>query len=201
MGAPRDKGLTQKEESFCLAYTRLGGQVHGNAGKAYRLAFDATKCQPSTVYSKASLLLKRDKIRARIEELRGQAAMASGLTVEKVLRSLHCALEFDPRKLYRDDGTLKSVHELDDDTAAVLAAIEVVEAKAGDEDASNYTKKIKWLDKNTARDQAMKHFGLYKRDNEQRAPEPKPFDIHDAARTIAFMFASARKPEKKKQLA
>lgn len=31
-----------------------------------------------------------------------------------------------------------------------------------------YTHKVKWLDKNTARDQAMKHLGLYKLDNAQR---------------------------------
>ncbi|HYH42461.1 MAG TPA: terminase small subunit, partial [Burkholderiales bacterium] len=34
--------------------------------------------------------------------------------------------------------------------------------------AALYTNKVKWLDKNTARDQAMKHFGLYERDNAQR---------------------------------
>lgn len=31
-----------------------------------------------------------------------------------------------------------------------------------------YTHKVKWLDKNTAREQAMKHFGLYQKDNAQR---------------------------------
>jgi phage terminase small subunit len=94
------------------------------------------------------------------------------------------ALRFDPRKMFREDGSLKTLPELDADTADALAGFEVVEMAGGmkvsTKDDGNggtpalqhvpmYTKKVKWLDKNTARDQAAKVHGLYEKDNEQAA--------------------------------
>ena len=202
-----ENGLTHKQEAFCLAYTQLG-EGHGNASIAYRMAYNVgDRTKPATIHRCAHELLQNPIVIARIKELQADAAKNVGLTVEKVLRNLVDAIDFDPRKLYHEDGRLKAVHELDADTASVLAGIEVVEmaggakigGDAGIEHVPMYTKKLKWLDKNTARDQAMKHFGLYKRDNEQRKPDEKPFDQDEAARVIAFMLASAAKKHEKKQ--
>jgi len=132
------------------------------------------------------------------------------LESEHVIRSLSQALHCDPRKFFNADGTMKAIHELDDDTAMGMASFEVVElarspryehglAGAGQDpspadkkvhargkarlpgdlpgveaDAPEltrvalYTSKVKLLDKNAAREQGMKHFGLYKRDNSRR---------------------------------
>lgn len=86
------------------------------------------------------------------------------LTADHFYRSLAQALQFDPRKLYREDGSLKDITELDDDTAAALAGFEVAEEFQGrgdDRESVGYTKKVKWLDKNTARDQLGKALRLY----------------------------------------
>lgn len=95
------------------------------------------------------------------------------LTTDSVIKSLAQAVHFDPRKLYREDGSLKDVYELDDDTAMALSGVEVVEEKGTGDDRGKvvgYTKKLKWLDKNAAREQAMKHLGLYLEDNKQKHP-------------------------------
>lgn len=185
-----DKGLTQKEDTFCLAYTKMG-KGHGNISEACRIAYNCKGSKPATIHRMAHGLMQKPKIIARIKELQADAARNVGLTVEKVLNSLRCAIDFDPAKLYAEDGSLKPLHELDEDTRAVLAAIETVEMGGTDSPQLLCTKKIKWLDKNTARDQAMKHFGLYKRDNEQRAPPEPEMNVEDVARTIAFLLASA----------
>lgn len=86
------------------------------------------------------------------------------LTADHFYRSLAQTLHFDPRKLYREDGTLKDITELDDDTAAALAGVDVSEEFGPSEDGRKligYTKKLKWLDKNTARDQLGKALRLY----------------------------------------
>jgi len=95
------------------------------------------------------------------------------LTTESVLRSLAQAVHFDPRKLYDEHGNLKPITELDDDTAMALSGVEVMEEFAGrgeKRELVGYTKKVKWLDKNAARDQAMKHLGMFREDNNQRNP-------------------------------
>jgi hypothetical protein len=53
------------------------------------------------------------------------------------------------RKFYREDGSLKSIPELDDDTAAALAGMEVEEAYDyfGKGQAKGLIKKIKFADK------------------------------------------------------
>lgn len=57
---------------------------------------------------------------------------------------------FDPRNLFHEDGSPKPIQELDDDTAAVLAGLEVVEIREGkgdDRHSVGYLEKYKLADK------------------------------------------------------
>lgn len=132
---------------------------------------------PKSAYSAGQRMLKHVEVQQKLVERQTQLAEKFSLRTEDVIRSLSQALYFDPRKLYRADGSLKTVPELDDDTAAALAGLEVVEMAGGAkvtgkgvQHVAMYTKKLKWLDKNAAREQAIKHLGLYERDNEQSKP-------------------------------
>ena len=101
-----------------------------------------------------------------------EAAKAAGLTVERVLEEVLRLSFSDPRKLLRADGTVKDPSEWDDETAAAVSSIEIVEEFSGsgeDRKLSGYTKKSKFWDKNAAIEKAMKHLGLYNRDNTQRS--------------------------------
>lgn len=81
-------------------------------------------------------------------------------------------LRFDPRKLYNDDGSMKSIKDLDDATAACLTGIEVVIQKGTENDETPlYVKKVKWEGKAVARDQAMRVFGMFEKDNKQKASD------------------------------
>lgn len=75
--------LTQKQENFCLKYVETG-----NASEAYRFAYNAEKMKPETVNSKAYLLLQKDEIRARVEELKAMAVSATIMTREEALERL-----------------------------------------------------------------------------------------------------------------
>lgn len=78
-------------------------------------------------------------------------------------------MRFDPGKLYNADGSLKNINKIDDDTRLELAGADVdqVTRGRGAKRILVTTSKIKYANKSVARDQAMKHFGLYKKDNEQ----------------------------------
>lgn len=173
-----------KEVFFVNAYLSNGC----NGAQAYRDAgFRAKNANVAAV--EACKMLRKDSVVELIEARRAEDLAASKATADEVLQSATRVLRFDPRKLYRPDGSLKPMHELDADTADALAGVEVVEMAGGMEinlpsggddgeggseggvrHVPMYTKKVKWLDKNTARDQLMKHHGLYEVDNRQKAP-------------------------------
>lgn len=145
-----------------------------NGGNATQAAI-AAGFSPNAAAQQGHRLLKHVQVSAQIEQRRATLAQKYELTTESVIRSLAQAIHFDPRKLYREDGTLKPVTELDDDTAMALAGVEVTETMSGrGEDAVPLvTRKVKWLDKNAARDQANRILGEYGKDHSQAQPQTR----------------------------
>ena len=93
--------------------------------------------------------------------LREKAEVAAVVTRERLLREIGRLAFVDPRRLLREDGTMLPLHELDDDTAAAIASVEVDE----------YGKlKYKLWDKGAAQEKLAKVLGVYEKDNEQKAP-------------------------------
>lgn len=140
----------------------------GNGGNATEAA-KAAGYSPKTAYSQGGRLLKRVEVAKAIAERRAELAETHGLTTDRILRECARIAFYDPRKLFKDDGSMKAVHELDDDTAAALASVEVEEITAG-ETTIGLTRKVKSWDKNAAIDKAMKHLGLFEQDNRQTRP-------------------------------
>lgn len=102
-----------------------------------------------------------------------QAALVAEmeLTVDRTRREIARIAYFDPRKMFAADGRPLGIHELDDDTAAVIAGLEVVEAYEGtgpDRVMVGHIKKWKLADKNSALDKAAKILGDYEKDNTQK---------------------------------
>lgn len=168
---PRTKASSGADEArrrrklFVEAYLSNGG----NATQAAISAGLSAKTAGVTGHK----LLKHAEVSALLKQRQTELAKKYELTTDSVIKSLAQAVHFDPRKLYNADGTLKAVHELDEDTAMALSGFEVAEEKGTGDDRGKvigYTKKVKWLDKNAAREQAMKHLGLYLEDNKQKHP-------------------------------
>jgi len=154
--------LTPKQEKFCLEYVRTG-----NASDAYRASYSADKMKSETVNSKASLLLSKDKIRARVEELQAEAQRRTEVTIDNVVKELAKIGFHDVRKLYNDDGTLKQPNELDAETAVAVTEISVRQMRI-DEDTVADVIKYKFANKESALDKLMKHLGGYDKDNAQK---------------------------------
>ena len=158
--------IEQRRKLFVEAFLSNGGNATQAALTAGFSASSAAK--------QGHRLSKNVQVRAEIDrrsaEVIEKAQEATQLTIERVMRSLAQALFFDPRKLYREDGSLKPIPELDDDTAQALAGFAVCGECTGRGEArtlGGFTKKVKWLDKNTAREQALKHLGAFEKDNKQ----------------------------------
>jgi len=150
-----DKKLTPKQERFVHEYL-----IDLNATQAAKRAGYSEK----TAYSQGQRLLKDVEIQATIAEARQKLAESAGISAERVLREYARLGFFDPRKLFHDNGQPKEISELDDDTAAALAGLDLVEIYEGtgpDRKFVGYTKKYKIADKKGALDSIAKHLGMF----------------------------------------
>jgi phage terminase small subunit len=87
------------------------------------------------------------------------------VTSDRVLLEAARLALFDPRKLFDGAGNPKPIHELDDDTAAAIAGVEVIQICG--EEGPAIIKKYKISDKNSALEKLFKHHGLYEKDHKQ----------------------------------
>lgn len=71
----------------------------------------------------ATKLLKKEAIQDYIKARKKAAAKRVELNVEMVLRGLLRIAMFDPRRLYKENGHLKRIIDLDDDTALAIHGI------------------------------------------------------------------------------
>lgn len=136
--------------------------------------------------------LSKPDISAAIQAAKAARSERTHITQDRVLQELARIAFFDLRKLYREDGSLKAMHELDDDAAAVLAGVEVVEtqgnAEFGGEDGARhipeFVKKAKVFDKNTALTLAMRHLGMLKERVEHSGPGGGPVVFEKIERRV-----------------
>lgn len=124
-----------------------------------------------TAKAQGSRLLTRVDVQAVIQGLVAKVASKAEITVERTLQEIARIAYSDARKLYREDGSLKAIHEMDDDAAACIAGIETEEEyHAGVEEAGirpsvTITRKVKRWDKVKALDKCMAYLGLHKTQN------------------------------------
>lgn len=71
----------------------------------------------------AARLLRNAEVSAAVTAAKQKAAAAFDVTAERVVRGLAAIAFADIRRLFRDDGTLKRVSELDEDTAAAVSSL------------------------------------------------------------------------------
>ncbi len=151
-----DKELTPKQARFVDEYL-----VDLNATAAARRAGYSAR----TAHSIGEENLRKPEIQEAVQARMKDRQNRTEITADRVLKELARVAFFDPRKLFNPDGSPKPINELDDDTAAALAGMDVLEEFDGsgkDRVFVGYTKKYKVSDKNTALTNAMRHLGLLK---------------------------------------
>ena len=145
------KNLTPKQQRFVDEYLidLNGAQAAIRAGYSARTARQI-----------ATEILSKPDIAEAIQEAQEKRSKRTGITQDAVLRELARIVFFDIRRLYDENGNLKPLHMLDDDSAAVLAGMDVVEMAGGDGALVTQAKKVKIVDKTAALTLAMRHLGM-----------------------------------------
>lgn len=141
-----------------------------NGGNATEAALKAG-FSPNSADRQGARLLKDVRISSELAQRRTEIAQKLELTTERVLLEVARLALFDPRRLFDNTGQPIPIQDLDDDTAAALAGLDIHEEYSGhgkDRVFVGYTKKYKIADKNSALEKAAKFLGLFEKDNKQK---------------------------------
>lgn len=165
--------LTEKQQRFCDEYL-----IDLNGSAAYRRAGYSAK--GNAAEASAARLLRDAKVKEYLAERMKARSERTEITQDRVLQELARIAFFDPRKLFDADGKPIPINQLDDDTAAALNGLDVMEEYAGtgeDKVFIGYTKKYKVADKNTALTNAMKHLKMLTDKVEASGPNGGPIPV------------------------
>ncbi len=157
-------GLIERHEAFCRHYVRCWSA---------EVAAKAVGLSPRT----GGLMLADDRIQARIRALNESMLKETDITAKRVMLELARVAFGDIRGIVDESGRLRPVRDLDDDTAATIAGVEVetryerdgteIDLATGDEKprfVAVQTTKLKRYDKNPALSILARHFKIV--DNE-----------------------------------
>jgi phage terminase small subunit len=184
--------LTPKEELFVAEFL-----VDKNGAQAYRRAGYKVKTD-NVARIGAHRLRQKPEIAAAIAKGLAEQIEKAKMTADRVFLELQRIVTFDPRKLFDESGKPRAIHELDDDTVAALAGLDVLEEFEGsgkERTFVGYTKKYRLASKLDAISLAMRHFGMLKDRVEHTGADGGPIRTEDvttieAARRIAFLLSA-----------
>ncbi|MFM9860703.1 terminase small subunit [Pseudoxanthobacter sp. M-2] len=128
---------------------------------------------PRSAETNGNRMLRNAQVAAAVEAAMAERQIRTEITADRVIRELAKIAFLDPRKFFRPDGSLVPIHELDDDTAAGLAALDIA-VHVGDDGDVTKTAKIKIADKRAALVDLGKHLGLFDPKRSLGTPE-NPF--------------------------
>lgn len=193
--------LNPRQRSFIAEYLK-----DKSATNAYMRAYGVSR---GTAERAGPRLMGHVGVKAEIDRHLSAVVEAAkheaGVTLERVIRELARIAFFDARKLFDADGNPLRITDLDDDTVAAIAGLDVLEEFEGsgqDRVLRGHIKKWKLAAKDGALDKLMRHLGGYAKDNEHKVevteqPAAEPQDI---ARRVAFVLrkgiAAANEPKK-----
>lgn len=154
-----ENSLTHNQRCFVNEYL-----VDRNATRAYLQAYPSVK-KENTARAAASRLLANVKVWAEVEKGLKEQQKRTEITADDTLRETARVAFSDIRKLFNEDGSMKSIHELDEATAAAVSGVDLIVQKSMQGEDGNEVllgvKKIKLWDKVSALEKLGKHFKLF----------------------------------------
>lgn len=158
-------GLTDKQKRFVDEYL-----VDLNATQAAARAGYSAR----TANEQGARLLANASVRKAVQQGQQRSARKLEITRERVLREYARLAFFDPRELFLEDGKPRDISQLDQDTAAALVGLDVLEVYEGTGEnrrLAGCTKKYKLANKLGALDSLGKHLGLFSTGAAAAVPE------------------------------
>lgn len=175
MKSKRAKAGTSKAAAAARRERFVEGMLICNGNQTQAAIYAG--CPERGAHVAASRMLKEAKVSALLAKRQAEQLAKSKATSDEVLISATRDLRFDPAKLVDDNGNIKALASIDEDTRLALRGMEQYaefSGKGDDREQTGTTTKVKFPEKTAAREQLMKHFGLYEKDNSQKPPMAIP---------------------------
>ncbi|NMQ29320.1 hypothetical protein E4Q23_17060 [Candidatus Accumulibacter phosphatis] len=147
--------LTPQQENF--AQEVVSGETLSDA---YRASYKTARMTAKQIHEEASRLAANPKVATRLRAMQATAAEIATLKAADILREVKALALADIGGIMNEDGQLKLLHELPPELRRAVASFEV------DKDG---VVKYRFWNKLDALEKAMKHLGLYEKDNDQQA--------------------------------
>jgi phage terminase small subunit len=170
-GSPADLRHRRFAAEYVIDFNRTAAAIR--AGYSQR-----------TAHSIGSRLFKDPTVQQYIKEEQEARSKRVHVDADRVLRELARIAFFDPRKLLKPDGSPKQMNHLDDDTAAAISGLDVLEVYEGsgaERTFVGYVKKYRISDKNAALTNCLKHLGLLKETMALTGPDGGPVELNVTA--------------------
>jgi phage terminase small subunit len=184
--------LTDKQQRFCDEYLidLNGTQAAIRAGYSQK-----------TANEQAARLLANVSIQEYVSKRKSALVSKTQITQEMVLEGYKRLAFYDARKFYNSEGGLKSIPDLDEETAFALSGFDVTEENDwidGVKVLNGYTKKIKMSDRKGALDSICRVLGFNAPDKKANT-DTQGNDIPQTALTdqqFAFLLKSINEAAK-----
>ena len=156
-----ENGLTDKQQLFADEYL----SNDKNAKQAYKKYY-ITK-NDNVAAAAAARLLSNVNVRTYVEKRLNRVAIKYEVTQDRIMKEYSRLAFFDPRKLFDEEGHLKHIKDLDEDTACAVAGFDfsTIYRKAKDmnqdEIIAEVLKKIKFADKKGSLDSLARINGMF----------------------------------------
>lgn len=150
--------MTDAQKRFCDEYL-----IDLNATRAYKVAYPNCK-KDETASAAGSRMLGNVKVQEYISQKQKEIEKRTEVTQDMVIKELAKIAFLDIRKLYTENGQLKNVTDIDDDTAGAISSLETLEEYDGygdDKEKIGDTQKVKLLDKTKALELLGRHLGIF----------------------------------------
>ena len=154
------KGLTPKQQRFVQEYL-----IDLNATQAAIRAGYSAK----TARRIATENLSKPVISEAIQASMAKREIRTEIKQDSVLLEIARVAFSDPRKMF-ENNRLKSISEIDDDTAAAISSIKV-STKSSEGGEVEFIHEIKFWSKTSALEMGGKHLGMFSLHNEQKRPK------------------------------
>jgi phage terminase small subunit len=186
----KTKELTPRQHAFVQHYIGgVEGAVRWNGAAAAREAGYSV----NSANRIASVLLRNPRIKALIDQVKNkitdQTNAVIALAGSKTQQAMAAVAYFDPREMVHNDGTPKTLKELDAVCAQAVAGFKTTVRWEG---KGNTRRKIveteyRLVNRVAALDMAAKVTGEYKTDNEQRRSARQMTDVEIHERLAVLM--------------
>lgn len=175
--------MTNAQKRFCDEYL-----IDLNATKAYKAAYPNCK-KDETASQAGSRLLRNVKVQEYIAAKQQEMQERNKITQDTIIQELAKIALFNIKDIYNENGTLKKVTELNDDTAKAISGVKILQ-KAGAmkislngrneeipiEHIPEQTVEFKTNDKTKALELLGKHLGMFKENINLN--QDKPFEVN-----------------------